>query len=231
MLILILSFLALALASETAPCCNTWIRGSQTTKSVLFTDTASGYSSYVLQSWPSTGTIEQIRFDMEIRLSRPLVQPCSECQCPCACASCLYYYEVALVVVDDSETIQLPNSIVPTYIGPVTIPGNNTNVLWAESGILNCFSEKDSISWSSISDADFQIGFDGGIQMNQGSQIVLIINFMPETSLTCFQLDGNIQAAYTGILNWVNTYPSEEEIAIGITDRQIPKKGFFRRLF
>lgn len=162
----------------------------------------------MLLSQPSAGTILQLQADFDLALVRPETQLC-ECSCPCICTQCNYYIDMVLAIHYATDSIETPFTIAPDWSGGVSIPANDTSVLFSKLGLLTCYDQQFSFDWSSINDADFATQFPDGIQLNGGDRIELLYTFSPASD-ACQGADGLVTPTIVGSVNWVNSYAAKK---------------------
>lgn len=107
-----------------------------------------------------------------------------------------------------TDSITTPFTVAPDWSGGVSIPANDTSVLFAKMGMISCYTDYFYFNWNSLNDADFINQFPNGIELNGGDQIVLLYTFSP-ASQECQGLDGLVTPTITGLVNWVNSYATK----------------------
>lgn len=197
--------------SSVEGCCSGWLRNSQTSKNLYFSqrDSNAVVTNRIPLFQPSSAeTVAQLQIHADFVLyAEAMVQ--SE-TCRCACSDCRYYVDAALVLKPSGQTQTIPVSNLPPptppdyFTGSITSIANSTNILYAMTGSLMCYDQKLTLDWNSISDPDFQSVFPSGIQFNDGESVELIWAARPSDENIC---SVDLPAVETqGWINYVLAY-------------------------
>jgi hypothetical protein len=201
--------LILLLAYAGAQCCGpTWIRDAQTSKSLAISAfTRDGATTtYGLVNATGPTTVRDLQYSLTIALQRTTngatsettqqLPPCGGPSRSC-CDTCARYYTLSLYVNLNAQA--------DFQIVPLTDPANYYDVLASHTGLLQCFCDKDVVSYSTLTDSLFQTYFPDGIQLNAGDSIdlVLVTNIAPECTNS---LADGLQSL--GTVNFIYSYPN-----------------------
>lgn len=216
----------LFLAHSYAQCCGpTWIRDSQTSKSLAISAfTSDGRTTtYGLINATGPTTVRDLQFSLILALQRTsngdtsdTTQQLPNCNGPyrSCCDTCTRYYSVSLYInLDSVVEFALPitsNQLFQSTfeIVPLTSPANYYGILTSQTGLLQCFCDKDVVSYSSLTDSLFETYFPDGIQLNAGQSIDLVINtgISPDCTNT---LANGLQSR--GVVNFIYAYAEKEK--------------------
>lgn len=217
---MILILVALALAD----CCgNTWIRDSQTAKGLTMSAIVEDERTITLGLINATQptTVKEIQFSLTVALHRNLdattttgsVPPCPDASAGICCDHCTRYYVVSLYVnYQQSVEYQLfaPSNYIlspsPLNLDYLSVPPNYYATLWSQNGLLQCFCDKDAVSYSSLGDQMYSVAFPQGIQLNNGDSIQLVVSTEVSAQCESRQADG-IQLV--GTANFIYAYPGK----------------------
>lgn len=203
--------LSVVLIGVVSGCCSSWLGDAQTSKNGGFISVDSGGVNVLpIVEAPAATTVKEIQFGIEFDLLRDLsgLEPGS-CTCPpTVCAYCRYYINWA-VVINVGQGVTLPSIGVTTTqitdLFPLSLPANDSNVLYAGVSSVQCFDDRISASYDSAVDPFFTLRYPDGITLNQGESIQLYWQSTPQ-SQSCVGLDGRIESEAVGWFNYVLNY-------------------------
>lgn len=202
------SFLSFLLLGVVSACCSSWIRDSQTAKNIGFiigTPNQNQNTIVPIVQPPTATNIKDLQVQIDFVIERDLDFGSTQ-GCACECTYCRYYLDVALVV-NIGQGVSLPvidNTDTPQTF-PVSLPRNDSFVLYGAVGSLSCYDQVFTFSYNSAQDSFFDIKFPDGIQLNGGDQVQVIWKMKGQVS-ECASLDGNVLIQATGIGNYVLSY-------------------------
>lgn len=198
---------AFALLSVVFACCSSWLRDTQTAKNTAFitgsTEVNELQTIPIVQP-PTATNVKDVQVDVTFVLARDL-NSVSE-GCPCVCASCRYYIDVVLVanVGQGASLMPLGDPTTDLYF-PVSLPRNDSNVLYGAVGTVNCYDDEYYFVYNSALDPSFASKYPDGIQLNGGDQIAILWQFRGQAT-NCDNFDGNVEVQGVGIGNYFLSY-------------------------
>lgn len=172
-----LLLLFIGVASATCGCCSTWLRDAQTAKNMEFLySSGEAFSQNVVPivAVGSATVVKEIQIDVKFGLQNDLSSVCqSECTPPPVCAYCRYIITGALVINHGQGASVEPFTTLDggNQIKGVSLPRNDSDVLYGGIGMVNCYGDVYEFEWNSASDCFFDTKFAGGIQLNDGESI------------------------------------------------------------
>lgn len=217
--------IALLISLAIADCCgNSWIRDAQTAKSLSYSSIVPLQSTqtFRLINASQATTVKDLQIQLTIALHRnPTattttgeVPPCPSAWATSCCDKCTRVYNVALYinlqqqvefnVVAPNNDIFNPQSF---NLGPLTSPPNYYGTLWSQNGLLQCFCDKDTITYNTATDLFYDVGYPEGIQLNNGDYIALVIT-QEDSECSENQSDG---LQVVGTANFIYAYPSRRK--------------------
>lgn len=189
-------------------CCSSWLRDTQTAKNVAFV-TGSTEPSEVqvvpIVQPPTATNVKDVQVDVTFVLTRDL-NTIPQVGCPCECAACRYYIDAVLVanVGQGASLLPLGDPTTDLYF-PVSLPRNDSNVLYGAVGTVNCYDDEYYFEYNSANDPSFTAKYPDGIQLNGGDQISILWQFRAQAT-NCDNFDGNVKVQSVGIGNYFLSY-------------------------
>lgn len=204
------SVLLFVLLGYVSACCSSWLRDAQTAKNLAFLGGAEdeNIEQEIFLVQPSSAiNVKDIQVDMTFVLSRNLASISTFNECACECTYCRYYIN-AVLVVNLGQGILLWNLNPPGFAQQyfaVSLPRNDSNVLYGIMDSLNCFDQKVDLVYNSANDPFFVAKYPDGIQLNAGDSIEIVWQFIPQVE-NCDNMDGGISISATGVTNYYLSY-------------------------